>query len=225
MTPALIQLAYKHTIDAASQTPFEQQVFNATFAEFAIQQQSFSKGQDLFSWSSIRSKFPKSNPTLPFKVSFAIAGLLGSLNGQIPGLQDTLLLRTIPFIQHRFELIASDVKDPSVHKISIIYLTDTLTLFNTMGDYLVLALGDVRKEMAKDPVPTFLLKMQPELSLCSYFVPLPESLTPAREPVPEPVVSGVNPVEDNPFEGNPVEGNPVEGNPVGANPAEGNPVP
>ena len=170
MPQALIQLAYKHTIDAGSQTPFEQQVFNATFAEFAIQQQSFSKGQDLFSWSSIRSKFPKSNPTLPFKVSFAIAGILNTLNGEIPGLRDTLQLRTIPFIQHRFELIASDVKDPSVHKVSIIYLTDILTLFNTMGDYLLVTLGDATKEMAKGPVPTFLLKMQPELSICSYLV-------------------------------------------------------
>ena len=193
MPQALIQLAYKHTIDAGSQTPFEQQVFNATFAEFAIQQQSFSKGQDLFSWSSIRSKFPKSNPTLPFKVSFAIAGLLNTLNGEIPGLQDTLQLRAIPFIQHRFELIASDVKDPSVHKVSIIYLTDTLTLFNTMGDYLLLAMGNASSVWPRGPVPTFLLKMQPELSICSYFeggVPLPESMP----PVPERVVSAGNPV-------------------------------
>jgi hypothetical protein len=202
MPQALIQLAYKHIIDATSQTPFEQQVFNATFAEFAIQQQSFSKGQDLFSWSSIREAFPKSNPTLPFKVSFAIAGILGSLNGQIPGLRDTLHIRTIPFIRHRFELLASDVKDPSVHKVSIIYLTDTLTLFNTIGDTLLVTLGDVcgvsaegpslkslpetgyisenpspankvdaQEEMKKGPVPTFLLKMQPELSICSYFEP------------------------------------------------------
>lgn len=189
MPQALIQLAYKHIIDAASRTPFEQQVFNATFAEFAIQQQSFSKGQDLFSWSSIREAFPKSNPTLPFKVSFAIAGILGGLNGQIPGLRDTLHIRTIPFIRHRFELLASDVKDPSVHKVSIIYLTDTLTLFNTIGDTLLVALADTRKEMKKGPVPTFLLKMQPELSICSYFEPaapwfestLPESPAPLPE--------------------------------------------
>lgn len=169
MSGALIQLAYKQTIDAGSQTPFEQHIFNATFAEFGIQQQSFSKGQDLFSWSSIRSAFPKSNPTLPFKVSFAIAGILETLNKQIPGLQDTLGLKTIPFIQHRFELVESDVRDSSRHKINIIYLTDTFTIFEMIGDNFLVASGDVREEAERGPVPTFFLKMQPELSICSYF--------------------------------------------------------
>ena len=175
---ALIQLAYKQTISAASQTPFEQQVFSATFAEFCLQQQSFSKGQELYSWPSIRSAFPKSNPALPFKVSFAIAGLIGSLNKQIPGLQDTLGIKTIPFVQHRFELIDSDVKDPSVHRVSIIYWSETLTLFAILGDTLLLALGDVQEAAAKGPVPTFLLRMSPECSVCSYFGPG----VPAAEP-------------------------------------------
>jgi len=169
MPKALIKIAYKTFIDAGSQTPFEQQVFNATYAEFAIQQQSFSKGQPVFTWSELRQKFPKSDPALPFKVSFAIAGAINSLNRQIPGLQDTLGMKCIPFTDHRFELIASAINDRAAHKIGILYLTDTLTVLDIIGDCFLLALGDVRQEMEKSPVPSFFLKMQPGLSIFSYF--------------------------------------------------------
>lgn len=172
MPLTLVQLAYKQTIDANAKTDFEQQVFNATFAAFSIQQPSFANGDDLFTWSSIRSQFPKSDLILPAAISIAIADLLTSLDSQIPGLQDTLRIRTIPFIRHRLELIESDVRDSSVHKVSLIYFTDTMTLLGIVEDTLLLALGDIRQELQKKPVPTFLLKMRPELSICSYFEPV-----------------------------------------------------
>jgi len=159
MPKAHIQLAYRQIIDAGASTAFEQQIFHATWSEFLLQQQSFSKGQPLYTWEAIRESFPKSDPTLPFKVSFSIAGILHTLNGQIPGLQDTLGLCKIPFVQHRFELIASDTKDRSAHKVGLIYLTDTLTLYETLGDRLLLAI---------DPPSTFLLQLQPGLSICHY---------------------------------------------------------
>ena len=168
MPQALIKLAYQQVIDAGAETPFEQQVFNATFSEFVLQQQSFSKGQDLFTWSAIKTKFPKANPTLPFKVSFAIAGLLQSLDKKIPGLEDTLHIRQVRFINHYFRLIESDVNDRSAHKVGIIYLTDTLTYFGNMGDTLLLAEGDCRQASEDQPVQTFLLKMDPQLSIFNY---------------------------------------------------------
>jgi hypothetical protein len=160
MPKALIRMAYKQVIGIESQTPFEQQVFNASFAEFRLQRQSFSKGQDLFTWSAIRAKFPKSNPALPFKLSFSIAGLVAGLNGQIPGLQDTLALKNIPFVNHRFELIESDSNDRSAHRIAIIYLTESLTLFEIIGELLLVALPGSTQ--------TFLLKPSPDLSIFNY---------------------------------------------------------
>jgi hypothetical protein len=97
MAKALIKPAYQQIIDASADTPFGQQVFNATYAEFVLQQQSFSKGQDLFTWSAIKAKFPKANPAPPFKVSFALAGLLQSLGKKIPGLEDTLHIAPVYF--------------------------------------------------------------------------------------------------------------------------------
>jgi hypothetical protein len=77
---------------------------------------------------------------------------------------DTLGLSPIPFLQHRFELIASDVKDRSAHKISLLYLTDSITLYAIIGDQLLLGL---------EPPQTFLLKMQPGLSVISYIESCP----------------------------------------------------
>jgi len=174
MPTALIKLAWQQIIDASSSTPFEQQVFHATYQEFRIQQQSFSKGLDLYTWSAIKEKFPKSNPTLPFKVSFAIAGLVQTLDKKIPGLTDTLNIKPIHFAGHYFQLLESDSRDISAHKVSIIYLTDVLTCFGSFGDKLLLALGDTASSdgpastKGGQPAPTFMLKLEDRLSIISY---------------------------------------------------------
>lgn len=188
MPTALIKLAYQQVIDASSSTPYEQQVFHATYQEFRIQQQSFSKGLDLYTWSAIKEKFPKSNPTLPFKVGFSIAGLVQTLDKKIPGLTDTLNIKPIHFVNHHFQLLGSDSRDASAHKVCIIYITDILTCFGSFGDKLLLALGDIRTESVHSigradrtgssdgpaspkhaqPAPTFMLKLEDRLSIFSY---------------------------------------------------------
>lgn len=168
MPKAHIRLAWRQVIDAKATTPFEQQVFHATWSEFCIQQQSFSKGRPLFTWAEIKDSFPKSNPALPFKVSFSIAGMINALDKQIPGLQDTLGIHTIPFQQHRFELIRSDVNDASQHQVSITWISQEMALYEVIGDQLLLAL---------EPPQTFMLKMQPGLSIISYESALASLLT------------------------------------------------
>jgi hypothetical protein len=179
MPIAHIKLACQHIIDAYYSTPFEQQIFHATYQEFRLQQQSFSKGQDLFTWSDIKEKYPKSDPILPSKVSFAIAGLMQTLHKKIPGLMDTLNLKPIHFANHYFHLLASDSRDPLAHKVSIIYLTDTLDYFGNFGDRLLLAETGTgsRHERSEgvqtnaesgDAIQTFMLKMDGRLSIVSY---------------------------------------------------------
>lgn len=156
---AIIKLAYKQLIDAHSATPFEQKVFHATYSEFLVQQQSFSKGKELYSWEAIRSAFPKSDPTLPFKVSFSIAGVINSLDHRIPGLEDALGDCSIPFSRYRFSLIASDTKNPSLHQISLTWFTGEFSLLAIIGNQLLLS---------QTPPQTIQLKMQPGLSVISY---------------------------------------------------------
>lgn len=168
MPKAVIKLAWRQVIDINSNTPFEQDIFNTTFAEFIFQQQSFAKGESLYTWSDIRSKFPKAHPALPFKVSFSIAGLLQSLDKKIPGLEDTRCLRPIHFFNHYFQLIESDTRDRSAHKVAIIYFTDTLTWFGNIGDTLLLAEGDAAQGPDNQPISTFQLKTDDRLSIFNY---------------------------------------------------------
>jgi len=102
---------------------------------------------------------PKSITALPFKVSFSIAGLINALDNQIPGLQDTLGAASVPFVQHRFELIASDAKDALQNQVSITYITPELSLYEIIGDQLLLS---------PQPPQTFMLSIQPGLSIITY---------------------------------------------------------
>jgi hypothetical protein len=175
MFKPIIKLAYRQFIDAQSTTPFEQKVFHATYTEFLIQRQSFSKGKELYTWEAIRSAFPKSDPALPFKVGFSISGTMNTLNHRIPALQDALGNRTIPFSLYRFGLVASDAKDPSTHQVSITYYTDAFTLLETIGDQLLLM---------QNPPHTFQLKMQTGLSIVSYNLAVIHHIQPPATPVP-----------------------------------------
>ena len=159
MCKATIRLAFRQLIDHKATTPFEQQVFQTTWSEFGFQQQSFSKGRPLLTWAGIKECFPKSNPALPFKVSFSIAGLINDLNSQIPGLHDTLGLQTIPFVQHRFELLSSHTADAAQHQISLTYFSAEITLCEIIGENLLLTL---------EPPQTFMLQLQRGLSIISY---------------------------------------------------------
>jgi len=159
MSKATIRLAYRQIIDCRSATPFEQKLFAVTFAEFGIQQQSFSKGNPYYTWASIRNNVPKAEKALPFKVGFAISGLIGTLQNRIPGLRDALGNEDIPFAQHRFGLIASDVRDPMAHVVCLTWITGDLILHEIIGTQLLLSLL---------PPQTFQLYLQPGLSIVSY---------------------------------------------------------
>jgi hypothetical protein len=171
MPKATVRLACRQIIDHHSPTPFEKNLFDVSFAEFCIQQQSFSKGQPYYTWASIRDNIPKSQQLLPFKVSFALAGLINSLQNKIPGLTDALGNEDVPFAEHRFSLIASDARDPSAHSICLTWITCDLLLYEIIGD---------RLPLSQHPPQTFQLDIrantlsdfhglgQPGLSIISY---------------------------------------------------------
>lgn len=171
MSKATIRLAYRHIIDHRSSTPFEQKLFAVTFAEFGIQQQSFSKGHPYYTWASLRNNVPKSEKALPFKVGFAISGLITTLQNRIPGLTDALGNEDIPFAQHRFGIIASDVRDPSAHVVCLTWITGDLILHEIIGTQLLLSLlppQTFQLDMSINRTSTFHQPGQTALSVVSY---------------------------------------------------------
>lgn len=166
MEKALVKLSFRHIIDINARTPFEQEIFHESYNEFLMQVQAYNREQQFPTWEQVRIANPKS-ASLHYKVGFSIGLFIKGLQQQIPGLTDTLG-NPVLFAGHQFEIIASDITSKSVHKVAIIYTTDTLTLLGTTSDYLLLAAGDQLTNIQVQQVQTFMLKLQPFLSISGY---------------------------------------------------------
>jgi hypothetical protein len=166
MEKALVTLSFRHTIDINARTPFEQEVFHESYNEFLMQIQAYNREQQFTTWEQVRAANPKS-ASLHYKVGFSIGLFVKGLQQQIPGLADTLG-KSVPFAGHQFEIIASDITSKSAHRVAIIYTTDTLTLLGAVGEYMLLASGDQLTNVQIQQVQTFMLKLQPSLSISGY---------------------------------------------------------
>ena len=166
MEKALIRLSYRQIIDAAAQTGFEKEVFNESYNEFLLQVQAYNRDQQFRTLEEVRTANPKA-ASLHYKVGFSVGLFIRSLQQCIPGLTDNQD-RPLLFAGHQFEMIASDISDKTAHKVAITYTTGTLTLFGTIGEYLLLAEGDQLQQAAQQPVQTFLVKLQAQLSVNNY---------------------------------------------------------
>lgn len=166
MTPARIRLAFRQVIGAATaRTDFEKALFTDSYHEFRAQIQTYNPDNQFTTWQQVRTAHPQADLTLPLRVGFAIGLFVGELNGQIPGLTDALG-HPVAFVEHQFALLDSDITDRTKHRVALTYLTDSLTWLSTVGHYLLLASGDQRT--APKTVDTFMIEMQPNLSIVSY---------------------------------------------------------
>ena len=169
MNQAIIQLAYRRIIDATSaQSTFEQQVFEDSYQEFLIQIQTYNQDQRFTTWQELRTAIPKSDVTLQYKVGFAVGLYLRALNHQNPYLTDSLGY-PVPFEEHRFELLDSDITDRRSHRVALTFLSGPLTLLGTVGTYLLLDRpGQRGSGDTSEKCETFLVEMQPQLAIVSY---------------------------------------------------------
>ncbi|WP_158994353.1 hypothetical protein [Mucilaginibacter sp. L196] len=163
MEKALIKLAYKQVIAIKDEGNFEKKVFNATYQEFLLKSQAYNPDRKLKTFTQLKASDGRAN-SLHYKLSFAIGGFLKSLNNKIPFLKDNAgnsLVFDVPV----FELVESDIEDKEAHIVAINYITCVLTLLSVIGEYLILAIGDVNPEGGAE---TITVKMQPGLSIISY---------------------------------------------------------
>jgi len=164
MTKALIKLAYRQVINAESTSNFEQRVFNDSYAEFLMKIQAYNPDGKFEKYSEIVANDGRAN-SLHYKTSFAILHHLEELKGKIPGLYDSADRIQLSYEVPEFKLIESGINDKSIHKVAITYITGTLTLIDTIGDFLLLAVGD---QSEKEEMETFMLRTRPGISISSY---------------------------------------------------------
>ena len=122
----------------------------------------------MHTWADIVRQHPKTKLGLSYKAGLAFGQQVAKLNKSIPGLTDTLGLQQLPFDYYDFLILETDTRKRASHKVAIIYRTATLTLFETIGENLLVALGDATQFEADAFFETFLLKLQPNLSIWSY---------------------------------------------------------
>jgi len=163
MEKTLIKLAYRQVIAIKDEGDFEKKVFNATYQEFRLKSQAYNPDRKFKTFTQLKASDGRAN-SLHYKLSFAIGGFLKGLNNKIPFLKDNAgnnLVFDVPV----FELVESDIEDREAHIVAINYTTCVLTLLNVIGEYLILAIGDVNPDAVAE---TITVRMQPGLSVISY---------------------------------------------------------
>lgn len=158
MAKAIVKLAYKQVIDVSSTGNFEKSVLFASYQEFLLKSQAYNPGNRLKTFSEMKNNDGRAN-SLHYKLSFSVGYCIEMLKNTIPGITDNMG-NNILFEVPKFELIGSDITTIDAHKVAIIYITGSLTLLNTFGEYMVLALPG--------STDTFTVKMQDRLAIISY---------------------------------------------------------
>jgi len=166
MIRGLIKLAYRQKIDVGNKGNFEKRVLSISYEEFLMKSQAYNPEQKFRTFKEIVLNDERAN-SLHYKTGFAINNLVQALNKKIPELQDTLG-KSLDFEMHKFEIIESDIANPAAHKIAITYITGVLTFLDNVGEYMLLAEGDKSDQTSSEPVDTFMLKIQNNLSVISY---------------------------------------------------------
>ena len=157
-----IKIAYRQTIDSKSTSGFERKVFTESFNEFCLQSQAYNEGGRLKTLKEQAENNPKAN-SLHYKVGFSVGRYISDLNQLIPDLQDSIG-RPVPFENHEFQLLSSDITSKDGHKIAIIYTSAWLDLLAVAGAYLILGMAATENA----PVSTLTISLRENLSVVEW---------------------------------------------------------
>ena|SRR5258705_4869474 len=164
MSKRIIRICYRKIIDATSQKAWDKLVFESSYKEFQMQSQFYNQEKKYNTFSDLLINAPASEK-LHFLVSSSVIGYLQQLNGIVPDVLDNLGRHFLKFKNFKFEIISSDIKDRSAHKIAINFYSDPLQWHDTIDDYLLISGMD--EEKTDDGMLTHLLQLQLFLSIYS----------------------------------------------------------
>lgn len=166
MQPSLIKLTYRHIIDISSADNFSKAALQLSHEEFKMKSQAYNTEGKLITFSEMKKHDGRAN-SLHYKCSFAIAGLIESLNKKIPFLTDALG-RPVEFDVFSFELIESDINDLQQHKAAVHFITEPLKVVSLLGEYLALAKESTVTDNTLGFTDAFTIKMQEGLAVSAY---------------------------------------------------------
>lgn len=177
MTKGLIQLCYRKIIDSNAQKEWDKFVFEDTYMEFFMQAQMYSQEGKYVTFAEITENFPAAT-NLEYLVSTAAINYLRQLKDIAPDIANVYGKLCLPFKQFRFEIIYSDLKEKSNHKIAIYFYSEPITWIDTIDGKLLIAYGDRREALsAGEQVETDMIALQPYLNIASLRLSVAKTVT------------------------------------------------
>lgn len=163
MCKAKIKLVYRQVMDSSSEAAFEKAILQASYQEFLLKSQAYNREGKFKTFSKMKANDGRAN-SLHYKLDFSVGHFIAQLDHKMPLVKDNLGNK-LSFETARFELIESHTEDISLHKIAINYETPELSLVELFGEYMLLTYDDPANV---EQLQTFILRMQPDLSIVSY---------------------------------------------------------
>ena len=164
MSEKIIRLCYRKIIDATSTQVWDKLVFESSYSEYLLQSQFYNQEKKYTCFSELLLHVPTAEK-LHFLVSAAVTGYMQQLGDKIPGITDNLGRQFLSFKNCRFEIINSDTKKKAIHSVAINFFSEPLEWHNTINNYLLVSAVD--GDITADGKQTYLLQLQPFLSICS----------------------------------------------------------
>jgi hypothetical protein len=164
MSKGIIRLSYRKVINADAQNAWEKYVSDATFQEYLIQSQNYNTDKKYFTFAELRQHVPLADK-LHFLVSASVINYLKQLNGKVPDILNNQGKIFLPFKNYRFEIIDSDIRDQSRHRIAVEFISEPLTWIDTVGNLMLVAITGIPE--GNDGLLTEMFAMQPFLSIHS----------------------------------------------------------
>lgn len=159
-----IRLAYRIVIDNSSTFAWDKYVFEDTYKEYLMQQQLFnSKENPKETFRELLSANEKASQ-LHFLVGMAANDYVVQLNGNFHRVTDALGKTFFPFTTFELDIVNTDLREISKHKIGITFYSPLLILLDTLNNHYWVS-PQIEKENGFE---TLMFAMQPNLTICYY---------------------------------------------------------
>ncbi|MCF2446298.1 hypothetical protein L0657_20235 [Dyadobacter sp. CY345] len=180
----LIQLCYRKIIDASSEKAWDKYVFDDTWMEFFMQAQTYTQDGKYHTFQEISDKIPAAG-NMTYMVSTAAINYIRQLNDIVPDIANVYGKLCLPFKRFKFEIIHSDIRDKSAHKVAIYFYSEPITWIDKLDGKLLVAYGDQREAFKSgQEVETELIPLQPYLNISSVISGIPAEFREIDYPLP-----------------------------------------
>jgi hypothetical protein len=162
--PRTITLAYRKVIDANSPKPWDKLVLADSYREFRMHAQLYNQGGQYRTFGELLHHVPGAEK-LHFLVGGSISGYVQQLRGLVPDIVNNVGRYFLKFKHYQFELINSDLHDPSKHRVAINFYAEPLLWHDTIAPYLLVS--EAAPAATSGEVLTHLFQLQPYLTIHS----------------------------------------------------------